>query len=279
MKRIKFSPKTHRHTQRIVSWFFLTLIAILLIPPALAQQNSEFDPQTRPSESTTFPESVTPNSSGQHKSIWEAIWELLQSRKEPTLASRRELCPITPGLLEAKNVIWSDRPMFIWQGNVSSITIYLYDSFNAEREQQLLWSQTFTPQSPVGKFNYLAYTAEALKPGKSYDWEIVISSERRDRPLGGGLKPNRATRSGRANRYTFQVMASGERKRITADLRALETQVAAAGASEEEIALEKANYFAKKGLWSDALQQIYSTPNPSEDFIRNARDTLTYFCD
>ncbi len=260
MKRIKFSPKTHRSSQIIMSWFFLALIAILITPSALAQQNSESDIRTRPRESNTFSESLTPSISRERKSIWEAIWKLLKRRQEPTLASRRELCPITPGLIEAKNVIWSDRPMFIWQGDVSPIAIYLYDSFNPDREPQLLWSQTFTPQSPVGKFNYLAYTGEALKPGKSYDWEIVISSDRRAR-------------------YTFQVMASEKRELIAADLMALETQVTAAGLNKEKIALEKANYFAQQGLWSDALQQIYSTPNPSDDFIRNARGTLTYFCD
>ncbi|MGB5637004.1 MAG: hypothetical protein WBM86_30070, partial [Waterburya sp.] len=171
MDKVEFSPRTRKNTRRIVFYLFLTITVILLLPSALAQQNAEFPTKTTQSEPTTSSESLTPTRSRQHKSVWEAIWELLKRRKEPTLSSRQLICPITPGLLEDKNVIWSDRPMFIWQGEVSQLTIYLYDSFNPAREQQLLWSQTFTPQSPVSKFHHLAYTGEPLQPGKSYDWE------------------------------------------------------------------------------------------------------------
>ncbi len=259
MDKVEFSPRTRKNNRRILSCLFLTVTVILSSSSALAQQNAEFPTKTTQSEPTTSSESLTPTRSRQHKSVWEAIWELLKRRKEPTLASRQFICPIPPGSLEDKNVIWSDRPMMIWQGEVSQITINLYDSFDPDREQQLLWSQTVTPQSSASKFHHLAYTGEALQPGKSYDWEIVISSSRRDR-------------------YTFQVMDLKQRDRVTTELLALENQLATKGVSEEEIALEKANYFAKQGLWSDALQQIYSTPNPSADFISNAREIVTYLC-
>ena len=268
MDKIEFSPRTRKNTRRIVSCLFLTVTVILSSPSALARQNAELPTKTTQSEPTTSSESLTPTRSRQHKSVWEAIWELLKRRKEPTLASRQLICPITPGLLEATNIIWSDRPMFIWQGEVSPLTIYLYDSFNPAREQQLLWSQTFTPQSPVGKFNYLTYTGEALQPGKSYDWEIIIPNSAPEQSL-----------SYNRQRHTFQVMPSRERDRIITELLALENQLATRRVSEEEIALEKANYFAKQGLWSDALQQIYSTPNPSADFISNAREILTELCE
>lgn len=260
MDKVEFSPRTRKNNRRILSCLFLTVTVILLSSSALAQQKAEFPTKTTQNEPTTSSESLTPTRSPQHKSVWEAIWELLKRRKEPTLASRQLICPITPGLLEDKNVIWSDRPMFIWQGEVSPLTIYLYDSFNPDREQQLLWSQTFTPQSPISKFHHLAYTGEALQPGKSYDWEIVISSSRRDR-------------------YTFQVMDLKQRERIKTEILALENQLATTRVSEEEIALEKANYFAKQGLWSDALQQIYSTPNPSADFLTNAQGILSALCE
>jgi hypothetical protein len=33
----------------------------------------------------------------------------------------------------------------------------------------------------------------------------------------------------------------------------------------EKMALEKANYFAEQELWSDALRELYSVPNPSAE--------------
>ena len=250
MAKFNLFARMQTKKNRIISLFVLTTVIIILSTPVFPQPNRESKPKDQTiSQTTTQPQ----------KSIWQAIWELFKQRQEPSLASRQAICPITPGLLESPNTIWSDRPMFIWQGEVSPLTIYLYNSFNPDHEQQLLWSQTFSPESPVSKFHHLAYTGKALQPGQSYDWEIVISSTRRDR-------------------YTFQVMTSRERDRISTELLALENKLKTKRVSEEEIALEKANYFAQQGLWSDALQQIYSTPNPSDDFISNAREILTYLC-
>lgn len=243
---VKMQPKDNR----IVFLLVLTIAISLLNIPVFARENSPSQHQNFTTSSTT---------SQPQKSIWQAIWELFKQRPEPSLASRDSICPITPGLLEATNIVWSDRPMFIWQGKASELTIYLYNSFDPDREQQLLWSQTFTPQASVTKFHHLAYTGAALQPGQSYDWEIVIPFTRR-------------------GRYTFQVMASKERDRIETELLALENQLATKEISEEEIALKKAIYFAQKGLWSDALQQIYSTPNPSDNFLNNAQSILTELC-
>ncbi len=260
MTKFNLFARMQPKNKRIISLFALTIAIVLLNTPVLARQNS----QSQPKNSTTSPTTSKPQ-----KSIWQAIWELFKQRPEPSLASRqaKAICLIAPGLLEPPNTIWSDRPMFIWQGQVSQLTIYLYDSFDPDREQQLLWSQTFTPQSSVSKFHHLAYTGEALQPGQSYDLEIVIPNP----------NPEKSPFYYR-QRHTFQVMASRERDRIKTELLALENQLATTGVSEEEIALEKANFFAKQGLWSDALQQIYSTPNPSDNFISNAREILTYLC-
>ena len=40
------------------------------------------------------------------------------------------------------------------------------------------------------------------------------------------------------------------------------------GASAETIALERANYFAKKELWLDALRELYSLPKLSAELTR-----------
>lgn len=59
----------------------------------------------------------------------------------------------------------------------------------------------------------------------------------------------------------------GSKAPITAELPQLEERVE--GASQETIALEKANYFAGKELWSDALRELSSVPTPSVE-LKNA---------
>ena len=225
-----------------------------------AQPKSDSAAETRSSfENTTSPAEARP---GEQTSVWAAIWKLLTLKREqePLLASRGPVCEIAPGLLGEKNVIWNTRPLFLWQGTVPSFEIYLYSPFSPEREQEVLWSQTVTAKSPRGTFQSVTYTGEALQPGQSYDWELVIPPSRRQR-------------------YTFQVMKLEEREPIAAELLALETQLVSAGATTEDIALQRANYFAKRDLWSDALQEIYSVKNPSAAFISHAQEILTHLCE
>ena len=61
----------------------------------------------------------------------------------------------------------------------------------------------------------------------------------------------------------FQIMDATERAPITAELSALNKKLKAEGATEEEIALERANYFFRRKLLGDVLQELYSVKNPS----------------
>jgi hypothetical protein len=168
-------------------------------------------------------------------------------------------------LLEEKNAIWSDRPLFLWQGTAPNIEIRLYSPFNPDREQELLWSQTISTESQTTQVQSVPYTGGALQPGQSYDWELVIFSSE-ERVL-------------KKMRHTFQVMELPERDRLAAELAVIETQLSAAGATAEQIALERANYFAQRDLWSDALQEIYSVKNPLAALTSNTQEILTYLCE
>ena len=44
------------------------------------------------------------------------------------------------------------------------------------------------------------------------------------------------------------------------------------------IALAKANYFAKLGLWSDVLQQAYSVQKPSPELDRMLKEIPQQLC-
>ena len=69
-----------------------------------------------------------------------------------------------------------------------------------------------------------------------------------------------------------------QRNRVTAELRLLERLRKNQGADREKIAFIKANYFAQKGLWSDALQQAYSVPNPSPKLSQVLKDLPNQLC-
>ncbi|MDJ0572430.1 MAG: DUF928 domain-containing protein [Pleurocapsa sp. MO_192.B19] len=190
-------------------------------------------------------------------SIFETLWKLLRAKREqePALSSRSSICEITPGLVGETNLIYSDRPLFLWQGTAPQVEIYLYTPFSLEIEQEVLWSQTVASNSES-----ILYTGEPLQPGQIYDWEIVVDSATNRR------------------RISFQVMEAEQRRRITSELAQLETELTISGANTEEITLAQANYFAERDLWSDALQKIYSIESPSADLISQIEDIKQYLC-
>ncbi len=251
---VQKSPILTRRRSR--QWFILLLTATAIACfPSLPIESAEQQQNAKPS--------VQPRRNNR-KSLWESILQLLQRRNEPALSSRSNVCAIAPGLLGETNVIWSDRPLFIWHGgSVQRLEIRPFNLNSSYDSQEVLWSQTVTPRHQSAM-----YTGEALQPGQTYDWEIAVvdSSSRHD------SKP-------RPLRFTFQVMEAPRRDRIATELKALETQFKTLGATAEEVALARANYFAERDLWSDALQEVFLVQNPSADSTRTAQKISTYLCD
>ena len=72
-------------------------------------------------------------------------------------------------------------------------------------------------------------------------------------------------------------MEQQQRDRISAELTQLQAQLQ--DASEETIALEKANYFVKQELWADALRELYSVSNPSPTLTAAIKEIQSHnFC-
>lgn len=167
------------------------------------------------------------------------------------------LCLITPSSTDGGvSHVWSPSPQFVWaekfldpgvRGSVEQIAVVLPDS------QTVVWSQrvkdsdasTTTMPSPW-RLEQLAYNGETLQPGQTYQW---VALDRRQRPLDSGV---------------FQVMPLAKQQAITAKLIALEETMANQGATAEEMAAEKAFYFAEQQLWSDAMQTAFSVQDPSQ---------------
>ena len=221
----------------------ITIISVA-IPVTYAQQNT----QPTNSQSKKKPKKST--------SILAAILRMLKSPENRLITRGDELCPISPGNL-GEQMIWSDRPLFIWQGEMGKSTVNLYSSsanFNYEQDEQLVWSQPIAANSVR-----IAYNGASLTPGFIYDWEFVTA--------------------GKIYRSTFVMMTEEERQAIAQDLAVIENRALAEGKGNEEIAIALADYLAQKQLWSDVLQQLYSIENPSPDLISKTEDIEQYLCE
>lgn len=192
------------------------------------------------------------------RSTWETIVMMFKG-KVPKLGSRG-VCPVNPGILESVNIIWSDRPLFLWQGTDVPIEIRLYSSFDPSQDQSILWRQVLRDAISTSTFQGIQYTGEALEAGKIYDWEI--------------FSPSTETKK----RRSFRVMGLEERDRITSELKNLEAQLRTENATDEEIAIERSYYFAQQNLWSDALQEMYSVEKPSPELTLKVQELLSYIC-
>jgi hypothetical protein len=168
-------------------------------------------------------------------------------REEPPLGSRGVLCPISPGMLGETGMVWSDRPLFIWQGQVSQIAL------RPMARREVIW-QASIPEGAQST----AYTGEPLQPGQLYVWQLTDAA-------------------GSSN-YVFQMLDASERNRVSEELQTLETQLKNSGASEEAIAIERARYFARQGLWSDVLQTLETVDTPSAELTQAIGEMTRYLC-
>jgi hypothetical protein len=135
--------------------------------------------------------------------------------------------------------IWSDRPLFVWTGPFKRLEL------RAVGSDRILWHYNVKDQQ-----NRVLYTGkEALQPGQTYEWRLFLSDEENMQPF--------ATEK-------FRVMDAQKRDRIQKELQSLNDQLQAKKALPEDMAQQRAQYFAQQRLWSDVLQEAYKVENPSK---------------
>lgn len=153
-------------------------------------------------------------------------------------------CSIAPQSTNTdKAEVWSDRPLFAWRGPVGKIEVRKSGS------QDSLWSKTLT-----GQERFVMYEGKALQPGQTYSLVIFDLS---DKPIAEN---------------TFQVMNTEKRAQLEKELQVLESELKAKGASPEDISLSRADFLAKRQLWSDVWREITLVKNPSAavaTYVRN----------
>lgn len=161
------------------------------------------------------------------------------------------ICLVTP----AQNTkIWHTQPTLVWRGNFNAIGLRL-----AGKDAEL-WRHTgVLDQNLLGRDRY---TGEPLQPGQTYDWLFFSTIK------------DKNSRS----QFQFQVMPKRDRDPITADLTALEKKLKQQRATQEAIALQRADYFAQRRLWADVLQEVYSVRQPSKELQQVAEKISTDYC-
>ena len=163
--------------------------------------------------------------------------------------SRGPFCLISPDAPGKTRIVWNTKPFFLWKGDIKKLAVGISGSKEYLKTQIVTGSQ---------KANY---TGRPLEPGKTYRWSISLSEV--DTASYTMFVP-------------FKIMSAPQRNRIGAELRLIERLHK--DKSTEKIALTKAKYFAEKGLWSDALQQAYSIPNPSPELSQMIEDIPNELC-
>lgn len=181
-----------------------------------------------------------------------------QRRPRPPLGGRDGgVCAVSPGLLETQNVVWSDRPLFLWQINTEGITLQRLSVI--DQEGRILW------EKPLAAMDQgVVYEGPALQPGQFYQWQLQWT----------------AAETQYSANYTFQVMPSDRRNQIATELQTLSSQLQTSGASAETIAHQQADYLIaqEQPLWSDALKLLYTVGNPSMDTTQRIQNLLDQVC-
>ena len=189
------------------------------------------------------------------------IWDRLRRKKKPRSPRGPDepaLCTIAPGRFRDRDnpndrgndTIWSDRPLFLWNGPMTGIEV------RHLRSNQLMWQQSLTPDD-----RHITYAGEPLQRGQVYFW-------RENRPL-----------EQMPLRVTFRLADAADTQRMQSELKQLERSLNAKAASPARIALARISYFAAQELWSDVLRELHAAKDLSRELSQLVQDIHNHdFC-
>ena len=194
----------------------------------------------------------------EHSNWITSIWR--RKPKRPRGARGEKACFLSPGLIDTY-IVWSNRPLFLWQysGNNKKVDLIVRE-FESKQD---VWKKSVNLTDKK-----VFYSAEkSLEPGKIYQWRLSISS----------------------SWVLFKIMSADERQNVQEKLQALEKKSKNTQEFSEEIALKKAEFFFNYEIknqvenknfnaWSDALSVLYKVENPSLDFVENRGKLVDSLC-
>ncbi len=184
---------------------------------------------------------------------WSDLFSLLK-RPRKNLGGKGDLCLLVPAATTQPEAMWHDRPLFVWQGLEQTIGLRQSGS------ETVFWRRSLSQPGTV--VNQIQYTGVALQPGKTY--ELLLFSD----PMATHL----------VRSQPFTIMPAGDRAPLTTALQALTTKLKQAGASEEAIAQQRAQYFSEHERNLDVLQEAYAVKQPSVTLKQLTTEVATQIC-
>jgi Domain of Unknown Function (DUF928) len=172
---------------------------------------------------------------------------------------RGGVCAVSPGTDALQNsfVVWSDRPLFLWKADLTSASTGRLQVLSSNTEE-ILWERTLTASDQQS-----IYSGKPLQPGQTYSWELSF---------------NQVGKQVISSVHRFQIMDPTQRQEIATELKMLTTQLQAAKQPPEAIAIRQAQFFANKGLLSDALQVLYGLQSPSSATLAMRQSLVQSVC-
>ncbi len=171
----------------------------------------------------------------------------------PPGGTRGNICAISPGAF-ATDLIWSDRPVFVWYGRADELYVQEYQPFENTNDDQRLWTLDLTPfnSSAYGLTYMLPYEGEPLTSGVLYEWVLADTDEE-------GLYVDE-------NSYIFEIIDGEPRMVIDQAL----GEISSGELSPQALAWEQAKVFFEADLLSDAIEVLYERDLLSAAFVADA---------
>ena len=136
--------------------------------------------------------------------------------------------------LAERRVIWRDRPIFVWKGKAETVSVS-----NFPESKQTGWTQ-----KKLENVNSVVYSGAPLKPGTRYLWKAA---------------------GDKFSQVIFQTLEQPERDRVTAELMRLETKLQQQKITAEAKVQQRVQFFLNQNLFLDAIQELYTVPQPSPE--------------
>ncbi|EDX86758.1 hypothetical protein S7335_4464 [Synechococcus sp. PCC 7335] len=168
--------------------------------------------------------------------------------QDPPTISRGELCLLAPAWAGQEMLVWHEGPVFVWRGAIAKMAVV--DSVN----NAVMWE--YEPQLQQ---RFVQYEGEPLQSGRLYRWQVYDDGES-TAPIASA---------------SFEVMSRAQQQLVANGLAIAESKVAGIAASK----LTRVEYFAARGLPTDALQSLFLINSTDVDLVEARQETVDRLCE
>lgn len=229
---------TYRHS-------LLTALIVLFSLPVGISTVSAQGPTSRPP-------SVVENSTVESSalSLRQLIRRIFRDdqRDDPPTISRGELCLLSPASPGQETKLWHSEPVFVWRGPIGKMVV-----LDAATDQ-IMWTY-----EPAAEETRVRYQGEPLRSGRPYYWQVFETNE--------SISPTVF--------LPFQILPLASRLLIANGLAIAENRASSTGGSDE---IARAQYFAFRGLPTDALQSLFLIESPTDELIEARQEAVEILC-